>query len=292
MAESFALKLQTLPFVGDRILVIGQIAGLSNTTGEFTAADVDRLFDAFRVPRPSKTSTILGQLSGKGVVVRVGSNWALTPVGEERVREVIGGISTETARGALTRAPGAELGHAQQVVLPPALAPARWSRGISQLLKVSPFDSNVFCMTRFPDPEARQDPLAETISTARAVLRQHGLALYLASDAIVDDDLLANIAAYMWACKYGIAIFEDRVGKRLNYNLVTEVGAMLMAGRRCVLLKDKTAPDMPTDLIGQIYRRVDLDDQSTVASALHSWVADDLGLGKCASCREKTTKGG
>jgi hypothetical protein len=46
----------------------------------------------------------------------------------------------------------------------------------------------------------------------------------------------------------GIALFEDRVGEGLNYNVVIEVGAMLIAGRQTALLRDTTAPKMPSDL--------------------------------------------
>jgi hypothetical protein len=44
--------------------------------------------------------------------------------------------------------------------------------------------------------------------------------------------------AHMWASKYGVAFFEDRRGRGMNYNLTIEVGCMLMAGRRCGLLKE------------------------------------------------------
>jgi len=50
------------------------------------------------------------------------------------------------------------------------------------------------------------------------------------------DDLWANVAAHMWWSKYGIDFFEDRRGGGLNYNLVTEIGGMLVTGRRCALL--------------------------------------------------------
>jgi hypothetical protein len=41
---------------------------------------------------------------------------------------------------------------------------------------------------------------------------------------------------------------------------------------------------MPTDLIGQIYKPVDFDDLEGVAREIHLWAAEDLGLGRCASC--------
>lgn len=88
----------------------------------------------------------------------------------------------------------------------------------------------------------------------------------------------------MWASNYGIAFFEDRRGRGMNYNLVIEVGAMLMAGRRCLLLKDSSIDKMPTDLVGHIYKAVDLDDPATVTGAVHEWASKDLALGRCRDC--------
>jgi hypothetical protein len=88
----------------------------------------------------------------------------------------------------------------------------------------------------------------------------------------------------MWASRYGIAFFEDRRSRGVNYNLTIEVGAMLMTGRRCALLKDNSIERLPSDLVGHIYKAVDLDDPSSVAAALHAWLRDDLALGPCTSC--------
>ena len=59
---------------------------------------------------------------------------------------------------------------------------------------------------------------------------------------------------------------------------------MLMAGRRCALLKDVSIDRLPTDLVGKIYKGVDLDNPRSVAEALHTWIAEDLGLGRCDNC--------
>lgn len=67
----------------------------------------------------------------------------------------------------------------------------------------------------------------------------------------------------------------------MNYNLVIEVGAILMAGRRCLLLKDSSIEKMPTDLVGFIYKSVDLDHPETFTQAVHKWAREDLALGKC-----------
>jgi hypothetical protein len=135
-------------------------------------------------------------------------------------------------------------------------------------------------MTRFPREHRSDDPIGGVIATVKDVLDEHGLRLHLASDAIVDDTLFANVAAYMWACRYGFALFEDRVDEGVNYNVVIEVGAMVMAGRQTALLKDTTVPELPTDLVGHIYKPIDFEDLDAVARAAHSWAVDDLGLSR------------
>ena len=88
----------------------------------------------------------------------------------------------------------------------------------------------------------------------------------------------------MWGCRYGIALFEDTVGRKMNYNLTIEVGSMLTLGRRTALLRDKTIEKLPTDLVGKVYKDVDLSKKSSVQRQVHIWIRDDLGLGPCDGC--------
>ncbi|UZX02403.1 hypothetical protein F8G81_07070 [Arthrobacter sp. CDRTa11] len=122
------------------------------------------------------------------------------------------------------------------------------------------------------------DPVQLAIETARTVLREYGLTLHLASDSIVDDDLFGNVGAYMWACRYGLGFIEDRVDRGLNYNALIELGGMVVTGRRCAVLKDRTAAGLPTDLSGHIYSTVDFDEQTSVEAAVRKWARDDLGF--------------
>ncbi len=279
-----------MPAVGDRVLVVGQLAGLRNGTGWFKAPDVSHLFQDFRVPHERRnTARDLQGLRRQQLVIRRERDeaWSLTPEGRERVQALVGDVDVAELQPELTYTPGVEFGHALHALLPPSLAPVKWAAAIKRLLERFPFEQNVFCMTRFPDNEedtAYLDPVEDMIATAREALRYHGLVLHLASDRLIEDDLLANVAGYMWACKYGIGLFEDRLDRDLNKNLVIEVGSMLMTGRRCALLKDRTAPPMPTNFIGQIYKPVDFDDLASVADTLHLWAAEDLGLRRCARC--------
>jgi hypothetical protein len=202
------------------------------------------------------------------------ARWALTPLGVEAAGSV-----AETGTVESAQAPAAEFAHTDHTVIPAWAAPPRWTAGIDRLLERCPFESNVFCMTRFPSEGGVPDPVKAAILTARETLAGFGLALHLATDSIVDDDLLGNVGAYMWGCRYGLGFIEDRMGRGLNYNTVIELGGMGLTGRRCAILKDWSVDALPTDLSGQIYRNIDLDKLTTVAEEVQKWVCSDLGFG-------------
>jgi hypothetical protein len=279
--NDFGLQVQRLGRGTDRVLVVSEFAGAQHGDGWFTPKAVQDAFEAFRLPPPSNVSQALAQLRQKGFVRRreSGGLWSLTPLGRREVVTLMGEVDASSAEVALLTPTGAEFGHAVHALIPPAFAPVKWSNGIAHFLKRFEFDRNVFCMTRFPIADHELDPLEDVITTIRAALERHSLTLHLASDRNIDDDLWGNVAAHGWACKYGIALFEDRIGRGLNHNLVAEVGAMLMTGRRCALLKDESQESMPTDFVGQIYKSVDFGDLNEVANQVEAWVTQDLGLG-------------
>jgi hypothetical protein len=141
-------------------------------------------------------------------------------------------------------------------------------------------------MTRFPDPGERElpDPVGSSVAVLREAAHDHGLTLHVASDRQVEDNLFGNVGAFMWGSLFGIGILEDRLGRGLNYNVVTELGSMLILGRRCAILRDRTAPDIPSDLGAEIYKPVDLDDLEGIRDEAHRWLSEDLGLGRCTRC--------
>lgn len=265
------------------MLVVGAIAGSRTQEGWFTPGEIADMFELLRLPRPGNVSQSLAALRAKGRAVRrrTGAGWSLTPEGRAAVSDLVKDLDITAVEAEIAVVGSAELQQAQHPLIPPELAPVRWAMPISRLLDQFPFESNVFCMTRFPRDEKEEefpDPIRHVISTARDVLSAHGLHMHLASDRQADDELFGNIAAHMWACKYGIGLFETRFGEEFNDNLQIEVGAMLMTGRRVVLLKDRDTPNMPTDFVGHIYKTADFDRPETVADQLNTWVADDLGI--------------
>jgi hypothetical protein len=205
----------------------------------------------------------------------------------EKVRELFGDIDHVAVAAALVGSPRAEFAHVHHSVLDPAFAPPRWSAGIKRLLERYPFDTNVFCMTRHPENDAEvveTDPVRDVVEVLRKVLDGHGLMLHLASDRQIDDDVFGNVGAHMWACRYGIGLLENRTNRGLNYNAAIELGSMLVTGRRCAILKDTTAPNLPVNLSGQIYKAVDFKDLTAVREQAHLWIAEDLDLGRCDAC--------
>ncbi len=266
---------------------MAEVSGWRRADGWFAPSDIRDTFQALRIPGPNNPTQRLQRLAGQRFVLSRGRGaWSLTPLGQKRVVDLVGSIDPARVAPQLAKAAGATLGHELHTVIPPEFAPIRWAAGIGRLLHRFPFERNVFCMTRYPEKTAEEtpDPIKGVIESSRGVLDGHGLVLHLASDRAADDELFGNVAAHMWACKFGLGLFEDRVERKLNYNLVIEVGSMIMTGRRCALVKDRTVPAMPTDLVGQIYKNVDFDDAALVRSTLHRWVRDDLGLGGCPEC--------
>jgi hypothetical protein len=271
------------------VLVGGQLAGARSGNGWFDSSGVVELFETLRVNPPKRLDNELGRLRTKELLYRRDSRpaWSLTPEGVERVKHVMGAVDPRAVLPQLSGADGTEFGDALHTVIPPAMAPIKWQAPIQQMLRSYDFETNVFCMTRFPrdaEDEEYLDPIAEVVPVARDALRAHNLTLHVASDRALDEDLYGNIAAHMWACRYGIALFEDRLGRGLNHNMIIEVGSMVITGRRCALLKDETIGELPTDFSGQLYKPVDFAAVDGVSAVLHRWAADDLGLGRCAAC--------
>jgi hypothetical protein len=285
--DAVGLRLQHLS-VADQVLVLARMAENRSPTGRFGPGALDALFDDIGLPRPPKVSNALLGLERKGLVSRLKGpgTWRLSPKGLAQSQLLTSEIDLAVLAAEMATVGGADLGHARHPVIPPSLAPPALVGPLATFLASHPFDTNVFGMTRFPDEQdaGSPDPVGPALEVTREVCALHGLEFHLASDRAMTDDLWENVTAHMWASRYGIAFFEDRRDRGLNYNLTIEVGGMLVMGRRSALLKDKSIERMPTDLVGKIYRPIDLDDPMTVARALHVWLRDDLTLGSCGEC--------
>jgi hypothetical protein len=288
-ALSFGLLLQQLS-IEERVLVACSVAAARSEDTAFTAAEALLIFDRVWVPRPGNIHDRLAALERQHFVRRAARKmyWGITPQGREVVRARLQRVDSAAIEVELRGTFGSEFAHVRHTLVPPTFAPIKWLKPIVRLTDEFPFERNVFLMTRFPLDRADTqylDPIRDLIPVIQAALAAHGLFLHVASKRQLDDDVLGNVAAHMWACNYGIGILEDRIQRGLNYNVITELGAMLMTGRRCALLKDKTAPNLPTDLVGQIYKSIDVDNAQQIETVIHRWTSVDLGFGACATCK-------
>lgn len=287
MAEhSVGLRVQEMA-IEDQGTVLAAIAEGRTQTGYFAPKELEELFVSFGLPGPSKVSNLLATMVRSEYVrpARSKGGWKVTPKGRQRANELLSDFDIAALAAEAAASHGSTLGGTVHSVVPPSLAPPGLLHGLKTFLDTHPFETNVFAMTRFPSSgETESDPVGPAIKAARDVCTMHGLELHLASDRAIQDDLWANVTAHMWASRYGLAFFEDRMKKGINYNLTIEVGGMLTTGRRCALLRDTSITAMPTDLVGQIYKPVDLADAAAVASLVHQWIRDDLALGSCRVC--------
>jgi hypothetical protein len=287
--EPVGVRVQGLA-INDQVLALARLAETRSDTGDFTPKAVDVLFNDLRLPGPPKTHNNLVALERLGLVRRGAGYglWRVTPKGKATSEALVSGMDL-AALQAEAATTGARLGGAAHpVILPEFGAPPELIPILRDFLAEHEFDRNVFGMTRFPKEgsAAPPDPIKGALDVSNRVCRAHGLEFRLASGRQMHDDLWMNVAAHMWASRYGIAFFEDLADppRGLNYNLTTEVGSMLITGRRCCLLKDPSIPTLPTDLVGRIRKDVDLADEKEVEGALHQWIRDDLNLGPCSHC--------
>jgi hypothetical protein len=263
-------------------LAVAGVAALDSRDGTFTTAHVASLYKELRLPPPANLSASLARHAAADRLVRQGKGlWAFSPEGEFYLSMETAHVPTSSIAADLGAVIGSELAERRHPLIPPFLAPAGSERGLARLLESSAFELNIMLITRFPSGE--DDPFTELVIRMRAACSAHGMNLQLASDGNAEDTLWANVVTYMWGSKYAIVVV-DSLGGVLNSNVLIEVGGMLMTGRRCAILKDKSIPTMPTDLVGHIYKSVDLADHDAVEAALHRWMRDDLGLPACTNC--------
>ena len=280
--DPVALRLQKLD-LQSQVLVLASLAADRDPERVIQPATVSALFNDLALPPPAKISNFFASLRTKKYVTSVPGvgRYKITPLGRDAVSARLMGLDMVTliAESAAANAP--VLGETQTALVPHTLAPPALIHPLRGFLADHPFDTNVFGMTRFPGAKAgTKDPMGRALAVAQEVCEGNGLEFHLASDRAITDDVWSNVMAHMWGSRYGIGFFEDRVERGLNYNLVTEVGAMIMTGRRVALLKDGSIDKLPTDFVGMIYKSVDLSDEGAVRNRIEDWMKDDLRIGR------------
>ncbi|MFW9875146.1 MAG: hypothetical protein ACFFG0_18735, partial [Candidatus Thorarchaeota archaeon] len=107
-------------------------------------------------------------------------------------------------------------------------------------------------------------------------LNEYGLIASFAKDSTYEDDLWQNITFYMDNSEYGIVVFEEIDEREFNPNVSLELGYMYAKNKKCLLLKDKRMPKLPTDVCGKIYRNFDTYNLFTLKNQIVNWCEKDL----------------
>jgi hypothetical protein len=270
------LRLQSLA-QPEKLLTVAALAQARNESGTFLTGDIVSLFTDLRLPPTANVSAGLDRLRKGGLVMNPSARvWALTPKGEASVNAE---VTTEELTASLDATEGTIFGERRHALIPPFLGPA--DSAVKKIFDLSPFEKNVMLITRFP--KGKDDHLTTLIESIRLAVGKHGLNLLVASDGNKKDVLWENVNTYMWASKYAIVLMDNMDGK-FNSNVLIEVGGMLMTGRRCAILRDESVEQMPSDMIGHIYRATTLTDHVMTVQQVHEWIRDDLGISSCSEC--------
>ena len=136
-------------------------------------------------------------------------------------------------------------------------------------------ERNVFLMMRFRDDPA----LVAVWEAIRGACVAYGLTVLRADQKEYTSDLLDNVLTYIFGCRSAIAVFDQINYRKFNPNVALEVGFILSQGKPLLLLKDQAIEQMPSDIIGKIYRPFNTyQPEETIPPRVREWL-DSYGLG-------------
>ena len=138
---------------------------------------------------------------------------------------------------------------------------------------------NAFLMMRFADRPVNQQ-IRQGLERA---LARYAIQLLRADQKAYSASLWDNVRNYMDACDFGVVVFEQVIETDYNPNLSLELGYMLAQGKELLLLKERSLPRLPSDLVGHLYKEFDSGDIApTIAKASLDWLRD-IGVAKSLS---------
>lgn len=122
---------------------------------------------------------------------------------------------------------------------------------------------------------SRTNAHEKLVKTIKNTLNKHGIIGLRADDKEYADDLFGNIKTYMHCCEFGIGVFERILADNFNPNVSIEVGYMMGLRKKVCLLKDQTLNNLPTDLMGKLYKPFDPQDiENTLPQQIEKWLKD------------------
>jgi hypothetical protein len=104
-------------------------------------------------------------------------------------------------------------------------------------------------------------------------MKSHGFDLVRADDQVYFEDLLTNIQAHIYGCRFAIAVVERILTNDFNPNVSLEVGYCLGLRKPVCLLKERTLPRLPSDLVGRLYDEFDGQDvRGSIPPTVERWL--------------------
>lgn len=132
------------------------------------------------------------------------------------------------------------------------------------------YERNCFLVMPFSDTRLHRD-IATTLRTA---MKNYGFNLVRADDKAYSEDLLTNIQAYIHGCRFAVAVFDRILTNDFNPNVSLEVGYFMGLRKPVCLLKERTLPRLPSDLVGRLYVEFDAQDlPRSIPTTLRRWLA-------------------
>lgn len=136
----------------------------------------------------------------------------------------------------------------------------------AQLAKF-PYEQNVFLMMKFrPGNKALSDFMIEVLSEKG----YRGVRADQPAWNITDN--VYNPLAVLYCCKFGIALFDEPEPEQAySANVAYELGVMHYQGKRCLLLRHRSLPTMPFDLIKDLHTPYER--ELEVQTSIREWVS-------------------
>ncbi len=141
-----------------------------------------------------------------------------------------------------------------------------YKRDIEKKIARFPFEKNVFLMMKF---RSSNRDLGEFIIES---LKRHGLNGVRAD--LDDWNITRNVynpIAVLYCCKFGIALFDEPEDlQAYSPNVAYELGMMHYQSKDCLILKHSSLPQVPFDLIKDLYDTYDKELQ--VRALVEKWI--------------------
>lgn len=167
----------------------------------------------------------------------------------------------------------ADLGVAAAPVRSPVdEAPLHVRASLIRFLEDHPeYDRNCFLMMAL----GRSPDRSRVYTAIRRVLGDLRFTVLRADQRRYSDDLLTNVETYIHGCAFGISVHERIESETQNPNVALEIGYLLGIGKPVCLLKERTVPSLPVDLMGRLYVEFDLQRlRPSLRESLTRWLED------------------